>query len=390
MFLASINEYRSRDLSNNQLTGPFPSEISQLLALQKLFLGGNEFTGTMPQHLAEETDTPSGFVFSNAASPTGAPAGNEDAGIGVIVGSSVAGALLFLATLVGLTVFYRGKKKRRIRALQFVVERNASHCIELDIDLEDELHQTRFDNQQRASVITRFGPPLVRENRADVEAQLRNDDDQSIGKSAMPRNISAELSPRALEPLQAVLTSQFQPVQARSKQPPMTPVAQVLTPVFPISSASKQKKKKKKVSAIALSLQECETYDKKRGVSQFFPTGFFESASLAERGKSAAKLNKCGKASVLSSQQPSTVHTEVALNSSKKGPVQAAVKQKGTVKTVRNSDGLLTEVSVSQVKTRLVKRRKSSKTSVSKLLSLPERTRQLLKKSLCVSSDVEV
>lgn len=55
----------------NALTGTLPAGIAAL-DLQVLFLQGNAFSGTVPEHSAESFDIPVGFVFPSSK-PTKAP-----------------------------------------------------------------------------------------------------------------------------------------------------------------------------------------------------------------------------------------------------------------------------------------------------------------------------
>ena len=51
------------------MSGQFPTEILLLSNLQELYVGGNNFTGTMPRHSALLTDTPSGTIFTRSWVP---------------------------------------------------------------------------------------------------------------------------------------------------------------------------------------------------------------------------------------------------------------------------------------------------------------------------------
>lgn len=159
-FFCSAFSFVCSDLSNNNLTGTVPSEISQLVNLDRLFLAGNQFSGVMPQHRATTTDTPVGFVFPFTQAPTAAPVevedDDDDDDIVVDDGSSVAaiaaaaggGTVVLLLVLI-LVVGFRAKRStRREEVFEVLMEANRPKGIGLDIEMESELDKTRYEKQE--------------------------------------------------------------------------------------------------------------------------------------------------------------------------------------------------------------------------------------------------
>ena len=52
-------------MRENRLNGTIPEDIGSLTRLNSLFLGGNFFTGIMPNHSAVDTDAPPGINLTD-------------------------------------------------------------------------------------------------------------------------------------------------------------------------------------------------------------------------------------------------------------------------------------------------------------------------------------
>jgi Leucine-rich repeat (LRR) protein len=68
--ISAASNLKELHVTENDLKGPFPSEILQLPALEKLFLSFNEITGTLPDAIGSLTNLTEFFAYTNSMTGT--------------------------------------------------------------------------------------------------------------------------------------------------------------------------------------------------------------------------------------------------------------------------------------------------------------------------------
>ena len=133
------------DISNCNFGGTFPDEVSELSNLEKLFVGGNRFVGTMPLHRADQTDAPPGTEFPD-----------DDNNIVIIVAAAV-GALLALGLIIGFFIIIRQNRSKRENTFDAMLDRAEKNRrpsgMNLHVELENNLDMTRYKRGDAKSVL---------------------------------------------------------------------------------------------------------------------------------------------------------------------------------------------------------------------------------------------